>query len=47
MGDVDATTDKQNFTTVVDGGYFVDAKIHFSIETDGSWGACGTRVVAF
>ena len=23
---------------VVDGGYFVDAKIHFSIETDGSWG---------
>jgi len=38
LGDVEATTDKQNFTTVVDGGYFVDAKIHFSIETDGSWG---------
>ncbi len=38
LGDVEATSDKQNFTTVVDGGYFVDAKIHFSIETDGSWG---------
>ena len=32
------TTDKQNFHVVVDGGYFVDAKIHFSIETDGTWG---------
>ena len=38
LGDVEATSEKQNFKVVVDGGYFTDAKLHFSIETDGTWG---------
>ena len=37
LGDVEATSEKQNFKVVVDGGYFTDAKLHFSIETDGTW----------
>jgi Ca2+-dependent lipid-binding protein len=38
LGDCEATTESQSFKVVVDGGYFIDAKIHFNITTDGTWG---------
>jgi len=38
LGNCEKTEDEQNFSVVVDGGYFVDAKIKFSITTDGTWG---------
>jgi|Transcript_8269 Ca2+-dependent lipid-binding protein len=49
LGECEKTSEEQNFSVVVDGGYFVDAKIKFSITTDGSWGnpvdAKGTLLV--
>jgi Ca2+-dependent lipid-binding protein len=38
LGELEMTEDSQKFDVVVDGGYFVDAKLHFVITTDGTWG---------
>jgi len=38
LGELVQSSEYQQFEVVVDGGWFVDAKIHFEVCTDGSWG---------
>lgn len=38
LGKLQATADPQEFEKVVDAGIFTDAKLKFTVTTDGSWG---------